>query len=546
MAVKVTTEAPNGLKAGLSRTFSTMVNQDFLEKVEPYDKWRSLVMTVCFLHSIVQERRKFGPLGFCTPYEFNTADLEASLLYCETHMNKSAQLGVPFSWRAMQYMVAEVQYGGRITDEEDRNMFLTYAQLWVNDGCLQQNYCFNQQVTEFHYHIPDVLEHSRLVEYIQRMPGKDSPPIFGLHSNADLTFRLKESLAMINTLVETMPKDTGGGSGKSLEQEVQEKVEKEMLPQLPPDMVWVEIQERLRNLKGPRGLGSPGAYNMVPLNIFLGQELQRMQAILTIVRTTLLNIVEAINGNIIMTPLIVDAINAVAELRVPQNWLTDPSGAEISWLTPSLSAWLKGLVDRHYQIWNWVQKARPPSFWLTGFFNSTGFLTAMKQEVTRQKAAQQWSLDEVEYLTDVYKEVIPGEDGRLDGKNIQPAPEGVLVHGLFLEGAGWNKSDKRLEDSQPKELYYQFPLIHVSATSTATPADARPGAGNKAKQELANLEKTHYYCPVYKYPRRLEKYKVFNVYLRAEGTQPAPNPNKSMTPQMKWRLCGTALLCSKQ
>jgi len=90
MAVKVTTEAPNGLKAGLSRTFSTMVNQDFLEKVEPYDKWRSLVMTVCFMHSIVQERRKFGPLGFCTPYEFNTADLEASLLYCETHMNKSA------------------------------------------------------------------------------------------------------------------------------------------------------------------------------------------------------------------------------------------------------------------------------------------------------------------------------------------------------------------------------------------------------------------------------------------------------------------------
>jgi len=37
----------------------------------------------------------------------------------------------------MQYMVAEVQYGGRITDEEDRNMFLTYSVLWVNDGCLQ-------------------------------------------------------------------------------------------------------------------------------------------------------------------------------------------------------------------------------------------------------------------------------------------------------------------------------------------------------------------------------------------------------------------------
>jgi len=53
MAIKVTTEPPQGLNAGLSRTFNTMVNQDFLEKVEPYDKWRSLVFGICFLHSIV-------------------------------------------------------------------------------------------------------------------------------------------------------------------------------------------------------------------------------------------------------------------------------------------------------------------------------------------------------------------------------------------------------------------------------------------------------------------------------------------------------------
>lgn len=53
MAIKVTTEPPMGLQAGLSRTFNTMINQDFLEKVEPYDKWRSLVFSICFMHSIV-------------------------------------------------------------------------------------------------------------------------------------------------------------------------------------------------------------------------------------------------------------------------------------------------------------------------------------------------------------------------------------------------------------------------------------------------------------------------------------------------------------
>ena len=65
MALKVVLEPPKGLKAGLSRTYSTMVNADFLEKVEPYEKWKNMVFTICFLHSIVQERRKYGAIGFC-------------------------------------------------------------------------------------------------------------------------------------------------------------------------------------------------------------------------------------------------------------------------------------------------------------------------------------------------------------------------------------------------------------------------------------------------------------------------------------------------
>jgi dynein heavy chain len=477
MAIKVTIEPPKGLKAGLHKTFNTMVNQDFLEKVEPYERWRSIVFTICFLHSIVQERRKFCPLGFCKAYEFNTADLSASLDYCEGHMNKSTTLGLPYSWAAMQYMVTQVQYGGRITDAEDNIMFDTYGKLWVNSDCLQQNYCFNQAVTEFVYMVPDVLEHTRFLDYIDRMPPSDSPPIFGLHPNADLTFRKNESLAMINTLIETMPKDDGGGSGKSFEQEVMEKVEKEMLPSIPADMVWIEIQERLKVLKGPRGLvGSDGKYHTIPLNIFLSQELQRMQGMLTIVKNTLNNIVQAIQGNIIMSPQIVDAINAVGEMRIPTTWLVDPSGAEISWLAPNLGAWIKSMIDRHHQMWSWVSKERPVSFWLTGFFNPQGFLTAMKQEVTRQKKQLNWALDEVSYWTEPLREFVPGEDGRIENRTFSnPPSDGVLIHGLFLEGAGWHKTDKRLDESEPKILFTPFPVMHVTAVSTAPPPDARAG-----------------------------------------------------------------------
>jgi dynein heavy chain len=70
--------------------------------------------------------------------------------------------------------------------------------------------------------------------------------------------------------------------------------------------------------------------------------------ILSVVRTTMINMIDAIDGTIIMTPDIVEAINAVFDLRVPRPWCFDPTGAEISWLTPSLGSWIKGLLDRHF------------------------------------------------------------------------------------------------------------------------------------------------------------------------------------------------------
>ena len=101
MAIKVTTEPPKGIAAGMQRTYNTLITQDFLEKVEPYEKWRNIVFAVCFMHSIVYERRKFGPLGWCIAYEFNASDLEASLIFCENHMTTAFNNNLTISWRAI-------------------------------------------------------------------------------------------------------------------------------------------------------------------------------------------------------------------------------------------------------------------------------------------------------------------------------------------------------------------------------------------------------------------------------------------------------------
>lgn len=67
----------------------------------------------------------------------------------------------------------------------------------------------------------------------------------------------------------------------------------------------------------PRGLDPK---QNVPLNIFLRQEIEQIQAVLDIVRRTMSDMVQAIEGTIIMTAELVDAINQVYVGRVPSKW----------------------------------------------------------------------------------------------------------------------------------------------------------------------------------------------------------------------------------
>lgn len=164
----------------------------------------------------------------------------------------------------------------------------------------------------------------------------------------------------------------------------------------------------------------------------------------------------------------------------------------------------------------------------------------MKQEVTRQNKAKQWSLDDVDYHSDVLKEVIQTDDGRVD-RNLPSPPDGVLIHGLYLEGASWDRQGRKLEPSNPKELFCTFPVMHVTAVS----GSAGPGPGMKGKPDDKYAEKGMYDCPVYKYPKRTDKYLIFRVKLRCDGGNQA-SMSRTMNASMVWKLQGVALLCSKE
>merc|ERR1712072_1680940 len=103
------------------------------------------------------------------------------------------------------------------------------------------------------------------------------------------------------------------------------------------------------------------------------------------------------DGTVVMTVELLDDLNAIFDARVPKAWTHDASGQEISWLSPNMGGWFTGLVDRYNLLNGWLEGSRSAmkGYWMTGLTNAQGFLTAMRQEVTRQHKKDQWALDDV-------------------------------------------------------------------------------------------------------------------------------------------------------
>uniref|UniRef100_H3AEZ5 Dynein axonemal heavy chain 5 n=1 Tax=Latimeria chalumnae TaxID=7897 RepID=H3AEZ5_LATCH len=490
-SIKFTNEPPQGVKAGLKRTYSS-ITQEQLE-ISNMPQWKPLLYAVGFLHTTVQERRKFGPLGWNIPYEFNQADFTASMQFVQNHLDEmDIKRGV--NWNCMRYMLGEVQYGGRVTDDLDKQLLNTFARVWFGEYMFSDKFCFYKG-----YSIPQGKTVQDYLQYIEMLPLVDTPEVFGLHSNADITYQTNMANETLSTIVNIQPKDSGGGGGETRESVVQ-RLATEMLEKLPSDYIPHEVKARLQKM---------GAIQ--PMNIFLRQEIDRMQRVLTRVRNTLTDLKLAIDGTIIMSEDLRDALDNMYDARIPKLWF------KISWESATLGFWFTELLERNQQFHSWLFDGRPNQFWMTGFFNPQGFLTAMRQETTRMNLTKGWALDSVILHNDVTRMMKEDVTG--------PPPAdvgGVYIYGLFLEGAGWDRRNAKLIESSPKVLFTSLPVAHVYAISTTSPADPR--------KQLGSL----YSCPVYKKPRRTDLTYIFALYLKT-----VQNPDH-------WTLRGVALLCDSK
>ncbi|KAI9197259.1 dynein heavy chain and region D6 of dynein motor-domain-containing protein [Polychytrium aggregatum] len=447
VGIKMVTEPPKGIKANMSRLYATFTSENY-DRCKSLDIYRKLVFSLSFFHCILLERKKFLTLGWNVTCDFNDSDFDV----CENLLVVLLDEYAETPWDALKYLIAEANYGGRITDDWDRRVLRSYINhLFCEEAVSAPQYKLTSMPQ---YFIPDNLELESFREYIATFPGFDKPEVFGQHPNADIASQIKESGSMLASLLSLQPQVSVGG-GASREDKVM-GISADISKRLPEDIDY-DYTYKLVKL------------DMSPLNVVLLQEIARFNYLLRKVRKSLEELQKGIKGVVVMSPELEETFLYIYEGRVPPLWSKSYPSLK------TLAAWTRDLAQRVEHFNEWSKGAEPKVFWLGAFTFPTGLLTAVLQRAARKNNVP------VDILSWEFT-VLQLEDEN----HIQAGPkDGIYVRNLYLEGASWDKKANCLKEPRPMELITPLPPIHF-----------RPVEAKK------KVSKGVYVCPLYYYPIR--------------------------------------------
>lgn len=275
--LKLTTEPPRGLKANLKRSYNEITEESFKDCTK-FDEWKKLLFGICFFHAVVQERRKYGALGFNIRYDFNDSDLETSQVMLRSFLNDQEEI----PWDAMNYMMGHINYGGRVTDDWDRTLLMNLLKRFFSTDNLEDGYTFSESGK---YFVPDFATLKEYRTFINDLPSTEAPEIFGLNSNANIVYMQQESLKIVGTILDIQPRVTGGGGGKSSDEIIQELVLslEEICPAL------LDLHDHKKDLFKTNSQGL-----MHCLSTVLCQEIERFNKLLMKIKSSLRSLDDAI------------------------------------------------------------------------------------------------------------------------------------------------------------------------------------------------------------------------------------------------------------
>jgi len=459
-ALKVVTEPPDGLKLNMKGSYSR-ISQEELDSC-PHEAYRPLVYVLAFFHAVVQERRKYGKLGWNVAYDFNNSDFDVSrrllgMYLTKAHDNNDENI----PWGSLRYLIGEAMYGGRVTDSFDRRNLVTYLQEYMGDFLFDKNQKFFFSRKGHDYTIPEFGPKENYMDMIDALPLDSRPTVFGLHSNAEIRYNSNAVKSLWGNLIELQPRSAAGGGGMSREEFIS-KTATDISNKVPEvfDLLIVrrELTEKIAARLGGEakadsdddeeehdtgGIAKP----LPPTTVVLLQELERWNLLVNKMGASLSELQKALKGIVGMSAELDELADSLFNGFLPGSWRRLAPHTE-----KGLGSWMAHFQRRYDQYKEWVDTAQDPKvIWLSGLHIPESYLTALVQATCRRRG---WPLDKSTLYTTVSRYMTPDE---IDERPV----DGCYVEGIYLEGASWDFDQSVLKVQDPKVLVVDLPILQV-------------------------------------------------------------------------------------
>ena len=501
-SLKLTTEPPSGIKSNIKKLFNEITEektepkskpintqdkkpeeikaeQEKLEKDNKIKKqhFTKLLYSLSLFHAVLQERKKFGPIGFNLRYDFNQGDFDTSSELVNIYLSEAPVDEVP--WDSIMYLIGEVTYGGSIVDETDRIVMNSTLSKFINetlfDKLTDEDGKELDKEIEFKFGDYMIPAYKTLIEYqnyIKSLPDTDDPQIFGLNDNANIVYQLKECDAFLGNLTSILPREVNKKSGGKTSNEIV----LDIINNFTGEQIEL-IDKKERNKCHDKIYDNELKH---PLTIVLYQEIDKYNNLILKIESSLKELKGAIEGTSIMSYESDEIYNSLLINRIPLAWQKVGYSSFKSFIS-----WKNDLMKRIEFIRDWLINGHPITYWISGLFYPQGFITGVYQNHAREtKIPVSDIILEFQVMNKKKDEFKKGPDA------------GVYIYGLYLEGASWDEK-LGLVDQKAGEMRFDMPVIWLRT--------AKEKKNDKEEEEDEGDEEDEifiYSCPMFKTGKR--------------------------------------------
>ncbi|XP_017286523.1 cytoplasmic dynein 2 heavy chain 1 isoform X3 [Kryptolebias marmoratus] len=489
-SLKITYEAPPGLKKNLLRTYESWTPEQ-IGKGGDLVRAQSLFCLAWF-HAVCQERRNYIPQGWTKFYEFSLSDLRAG----SEIIDRLFEGGKVFQWEFVHGLLENAIYGGRIDNPSDLRILRSYleqffsARLLSSSSAGQRKSKGGARIFPSQISLPNSCSILDYRSVIENLPEDDRPAFFGLPANIERSSQRIISSQVISQL-RILSRSVAAGS----------KFDRELWSNgLSPILnLWKKLNQGSTLIHQKVDPPTEGQSSPV-LSFILLEQFNAIRLVQSI-HQSLAALSKVIRGTQLLTPEVQKLATALLNQECSLTWQNKWEGPE------EPMQYLRAIVTRTLAIQSWVERAGRQALLsdildLSELFHPDTFLNALRQETARSMGC---SMDSLAFVSS-WK------------SPIAQAKLQVKVGGLQLEGCWFDGT--HLSENQ-----------HNSPSVSAVPPCYMAWVPQTSAANLAASEES-IWLPLYTSSERVKVVTHISLPCRA-------NPNQ-------WIQAGAALFLKQQ